>query len=104
MVSWPPSELPSDEMIGDTGLDSLLPGILLEAESDLDTCEENDERPSKMLKIKTEFDFESAIKTEMPDSCTDLYLMVGINLAVVFVLIKGSIGMGLWFNGFLYMD
>ena len=90
MVSWPPSELPSDEMIGDTGLDSLLPGILLEAESDLDTCEENDERPSKMLKIKTEFDFESAIKTEMPDSCTDLYLMVGINLSVVFVLIKGS--------------
>ena len=82
MVSWPPSELPSGEMIGDTGLDSLLPGILLEAESDLDTCEETDERPSKMLKIKTEFDLESAIKTEMPDSCTDLCLMVGKSLAV----------------------
>ena len=80
MVSWPPSKLPSDKMIGDTGLDSLLPGILLEAESDLDTCEETDERPSKMLKIKTEFDLESAIKTEMPDSCTDLCLMVGTSL------------------------
>ena len=67
-----------EKMIGDTGLDSLLPGILLEAESDLDTREEPDERPSKILKIKSEFDLESAIKTELPDSCTDLYLMVGI--------------------------
>ena len=65
-------------MIGDTGLDSLLPGILIEAESELDTREDPDERPSKILKIKSEFDLESEIKTELPDSCTDLYLMVGI--------------------------
>ena len=65
-------------MIGDTGLATLLPGILLEPESDPDTCDDSDQRPSKMLKIKTEFDLESAIKTELPDSCTvDLYFMVG---------------------------
>ena len=69
----------NERMIGDTGLDmdSLLPGILLEAESDPDISEESDERPSKMLRIKTEFDLDSAIKTEMPDSCTDLYFLVG---------------------------
>ena len=69
----------NERMIGDIGLDmdSLLPGILLEAESDPDISEESDARPSKMLKIKTEFDLDSAIKTELPDSCTDLYFMVG---------------------------
>ena len=51
-------------MIGETGLASVLPGIL--ELGDLDTEAGEDRR------IKTEYD----IKTELPDSCSGIFLLV----------------------------
>ena len=53
-------------MIGETGLASVLPGILELGDLDRDTEAGEDRR------IKTEYD----IKTELPDSCSGIFLLV----------------------------
>ena len=62
-------------MIGETGLNIVLPGILLEAESDFDIDEDNEEAPSSILtnRIKPEF---LQVKTELPDSSDDFIAMM----------------------------
>ena len=66
-------------MIGETGLDSVLPGILLEEDCDLDHEDGHGQTSSTdylHLRIKTEYDLEEDIKTELPDSCSDFLLLV----------------------------
>ena len=57
---------PRVAMIGETGLASVLPGILELGDLDRDTEAGEDRR------IKTEYD----IKTELPDSCSGIFLLV----------------------------
>ena len=54
---------------GDTALGFLLPGILMESDSE--------EEPAN---LKTEYDLqlESRIKTEIPDSCSQFFTLVTI--------------------------
>ena len=69
-------------MIGETGLDSVLPGILLEDDCDeMDLETDNIQTSSNEyfhLRIKTEYDLVEVenIKTEKPDSCSDFLLLV----------------------------
>ena len=71
------------EMIGETGLNIVLPGILIEAESDIDIDEDNEETPSSILttRVKSEF---LQVKTELPDSSDDFIVMM-VNRAYVFI-------------------
>ena len=61
----------------DTGLDTVLPGILVDIESDTE-LDINDCKNSQLLhlRIKNEYDLESEIKTELPDSCSDFLMLV----------------------------
>lgn len=71
-------------MIGETGLNIVLPGILIEAESDIDIDEDNEETPSSILttRVKSEF---LQVKTELPDSSDDFIVMM-VNRAYVNIL------------------
>lgn len=77
------------EMIGETGLNIVLPGILIEAESDIDIDEDNEETPSSILttRVKSEF---LQVKTELPDSSDDFIVMM-VNRAYVNILSFGLI-------------
>ena len=61
----------------DTGLDTVLPGILVDIESYTE-LDNNDCKNSQLLhlRIKNEYDLESEIKTELPDSCSDFLMLV----------------------------
>ena len=71
-------------MIGETGLNIVLPGILIEAESDIDIDEDNEETPSSILttRVKSEF---LQVKTELPDSSDDFIIMM-VNRTYVNIL------------------
>ena len=69
------------EMIeGDTGLGCVLPGILLENDSDMEPDDSLDNGYSfpSCSTIKTEYHLhlESRIKTEIPDSCSEFFTLV----------------------------
>ena len=76
-------------MIGETGLDSVLPGILLEDDCDMDPDNANNQTSSNEylhLRIKTEYDLDEDIKTELPDSCSDFHLLVRDNVTYVTII------------------
>ena len=67
------------EMIeGDTGLGCVLPGILLENDSDMEPDDSLDNGYDFHTAIKSEYHLrlESRIKTEIPDSCSEFFTLV----------------------------
>ena len=64
---------------GDTGLGCVLPGILLENDSDMDPDDSLDTTGYNFhTAIKSEYHLrlESRIKTEIPDSCSEFFTLV----------------------------
>ena len=58
---------------GCAGLDYVLPGILMENDSDL---EQEDGLDMDCLQTDVKLELESRIKTEIPDSCSDFFRLV----------------------------
>ena len=63
---------------GDTGLGCVLPGILLENDSDMEPGDSLDNGYDFHTAIKSEYHLrlESRIKTEIPDSCSEFFTLV----------------------------